>query len=107
MVEALTEARARTLLLVGGVRDEDLVRQHSPLMSPLVWDLGHIAHFEELWLVRNIGPDAEARQFGEEFRVLRGGSWATRPGAIRNTVRNWDYPIRRQIFSGFRCAKDA
>ena len=39
--------------------------------------------------------------------VLRGGSWATRPGAIRTTFRNWDFPIRRQIFSGFRCARDA
>jgi len=45
--------------------------------------------------------------FGSEYKVLRGGSWATRPGAIRNTFRNWDYPIRRQIFSGFRCARDA
>lgn len=44
--------------------------------------------------------------FGDEYRVLRGGSWATRPGAIRTTFRNWDYPIRRQIFSGFRCARD-
>ena len=44
--------------------------------------------------------------FGSEYKVLRGGSWATRPGAIRNTFRNWDYPIRRQIFSGFRCATD-
>jgi iron(II)-dependent oxidoreductase len=45
--------------------------------------------------------------FGSEYKVLRGGSWATRPGAIRNSFRNWDYPIRRQIFSGFRCASDA
>jgi iron(II)-dependent oxidoreductase len=44
--------------------------------------------------------------FGTEYKVLRGGSWATRPGAIRSTFRNWDYPIRRQIFSGFRCARD-
>ncbi|MGE3801397.1 MAG: ergothioneine biosynthesis protein EgtB [Candidatus Kapaibacterium sp.] len=44
--------------------------------------------------------------FGTEYKVLRGGSWATRPGAIRNTFRNWDYPIRRQIFSGFRIASD-
>jgi iron(II)-dependent oxidoreductase len=44
--------------------------------------------------------------FGADYRVLRGGSWATRPHAIRNTFRNWDYPIRRQIFSGFRCAAD-
>jgi iron(II)-dependent oxidoreductase len=45
--------------------------------------------------------------FGSEYKILRGGSWAVRPRAIRNTFRNWDYPIRRQIFSGFRCAKDA
>jgi iron(II)-dependent oxidoreductase len=44
--------------------------------------------------------------FGDEYKVLRGGSFATRSGAIRGTFRNWDYPIRRQIFSGFRCARD-
>jgi gamma-glutamyl hercynylcysteine S-oxide synthase len=44
--------------------------------------------------------------FGPEYKVLRGGSWATHPLAVRGTFRNWDYPIRRQIFSGFRCARD-
>jgi iron(II)-dependent oxidoreductase len=45
--------------------------------------------------------------FGSEHKVLRGGSWATSPLALRSTFRNWDYPIRRQIFAGFRCARDA
>jgi iron(II)-dependent oxidoreductase len=45
--------------------------------------------------------------FGDEYKVLRGGSWATHPTAIRPTFRNWDYPIRRQIFAGFRTARDA
>lgn len=45
--------------------------------------------------------------YGPEYKVLRGGSWATHPLAIRATFRNWDYPIRRQIFAGFRCARDA
>jgi iron(II)-dependent oxidoreductase len=45
--------------------------------------------------------------FGAEYKVLRGGSWATDPLAMRHTFRNWDFPIRRQIFAGFRCAKDA
>jgi iron(II)-dependent oxidoreductase len=45
--------------------------------------------------------------FGTGYRVLRGGSWATDPAACRATFRNWDYPIRRQIFAGFRCARDA
>ncbi|HJQ47958.1 MAG TPA: ergothioneine biosynthesis protein EgtB [Amycolatopsis sp.] len=45
--------------------------------------------------------------FGPEYKVLRGGSFGTDAAAIRGTFRNWDYPIRRQIFSGFRCARDA
>jgi iron(II)-dependent oxidoreductase len=45
--------------------------------------------------------------FGSEYKVLRGGSWATDPLALRTTFRNWDYPIRRQIFAGFRCGRDA
>jgi iron(II)-dependent oxidoreductase len=44
--------------------------------------------------------------WGDEYKVLRGGAWATSPAAMRNTFRNWDYPIRRQIFAGFRCARD-
>jgi iron(II)-dependent oxidoreductase len=43
--------------------------------------------------------------FGPDYKVLRGGSWATDPVAMRSTFRNWDYPIRRQIFAGFRCAR--
>jgi iron(II)-dependent oxidoreductase len=45
--------------------------------------------------------------YGPEYKVLRGGSWATHPAAVRTTFRNWDFPIRRQIFAGFRCARDA
>lgn len=44
--------------------------------------------------------------FGDEYKVLRGGSWATRPHLARGTLRNWDYPVRRQIFSGIRLADD-
>jgi gamma-glutamyl hercynylcysteine S-oxide synthase len=45
--------------------------------------------------------------FGSSYKVLRGGSFAVDPVACRGTFRNWDYPIRRQIFAGFRTARDA
>jgi len=45
--------------------------------------------------------------FGEEYKVLRGASWATHPDVVRASFRNWDLPQRRQIFSGLRCARDA
>ncbi|HVL51013.1 MAG TPA: ergothioneine biosynthesis protein EgtB [Actinomycetota bacterium] len=52
-------------------------------------------------------PEYSEVFYGKDYKVLRGGSWATHPAAVRNTFRNWDHPIRRQIFSGFRCARGA
>src|SRR6185437_2332059 len=54
----LTAARARTLELIEPLSDEQLTRQHSPLMSPIVWDLGHIANYEEQWSIRALDPSA-------------------------------------------------
>ncbi len=73
-------------------------------------------------MVRRLGytrekdhPGFEAfphREYSEVFfddghMVLRGISWAARPSATRNTFRNWDFPVRCQLFVGFRCARDA
>ena len=44
--------------------------------------------------------------FGGDYKVLRGGSWAVAASAIRSSFRNWDHPIRRQIFAGLRLAWD-
>ncbi|MEU6657441.1 ergothioneine biosynthesis protein EgtB [Streptomyces sp. NPDC046821] len=45
--------------------------------------------------------------FGPDHKVLRGGSFAVDAVACRGTFRNWDLPVRRQIFAGFRTARDA
>ncbi|WP_433791001.1 ergothioneine biosynthesis protein EgtB [Actinoplanes sp. CA-252034] len=63
----LERARARTALLTDAVDDDDLTRQHSPLMSPLVWDLAHVGNQEELWLVRDVGGRDPLRQDIDEL----------------------------------------
>ncbi len=57
----LDRTRGRTTTLTDAVDGADLVRQHSPLMSPLVWDLAHVGNQEELWLVRDVGGRAPVR----------------------------------------------
>ena len=52
-------------------------------------------------------PEYSEVFFGDTYKVLRGGSWATHPHVARPTFRNWDLPGRSQIFSGLRCARDA
>ncbi|NJC73812.1 ergothioneine biosynthesis protein EgtB [Planosporangium thailandense] len=63
----LERTRARTALLTDAVDDADLVRQHSPLMSPLVWDLAHVGNQEELWLVRDVGGREPVRRDIDEL----------------------------------------
>ncbi|MFF9275707.1 ergothioneine biosynthesis protein EgtB [Streptomyces griseosporeus] len=60
-VTTLTTARARTTLLTSCVEEPDLTAQHSPLMSPLVWDLAHIGNQEEQWLLRTVGGQEAVR----------------------------------------------
>jgi iron(II)-dependent oxidoreductase len=77
---ALEHARARTEALLEPLSDAQLTRQWSPLQSPLVWDLAHVGHFEELWLLRRAGRtpvfpesddlyDATAHARGERGRL--------------------------------------
>jgi gamma-glutamyl hercynylcysteine S-oxide synthase len=78
-VDALAQVRERTLAVVAHLGDGDLERQIDPLMSPLVWDLGHIAAYEDLWLVHRfageplLAPDLAARYDAFETpRSVRG-----------------------------------
>jgi iron(II)-dependent oxidoreductase len=52
-------------------------------------------------------PEYSEVFFGSSYRVLRGGAWAASREVVRASFRNWDLPVRRQIFAGFRCARDA
>lgn len=61
LVEGLAEARERTLAIVAPIADEALAGVHSRLMSPLAWDLGHIAAFEDLWVVHRWGGEPMLR----------------------------------------------
>lgn len=76
---ALDEAREATIALVAALDEDALRRVHSPIMSPLVWDLGHIAAYEDLWLAhRHAGMEllrpelAELYDAFETPRAIRG-----------------------------------
>ena len=53
---SLERAREHTLAIIEPLTPADVATQHDPLMSPILWDLGHIAAFEALWLLENAAP---------------------------------------------------
>jgi iron(II)-dependent oxidoreductase len=78
-VADLEQVRARTLKLIEHLGADELERLHSPIMSPLAWDLAHIAAYEDLWLAHRhaheplLRPDlAETYDAFETPRALRG-----------------------------------
>src|ERR671931_1027706 len=79
IADALSQTRDRTFALVAHLSDAELERQVDPLMSPLVWDLAHIAAYEDLWLVSRFAgepllhPELAARYDAFETpRAVRG-----------------------------------
>jgi iron(II)-dependent oxidoreductase len=94
MPAALDYARTRTLALVAHLGEEELTATHSPLMSPLVWDLGHIAAYEDLWLAHRLAglellrPGlAAAYDAFETPRVVRGEIETLGPAQAREYMR--------------------
>ncbi|MEV8565235.1 ergothioneine biosynthesis protein EgtB [Streptomyces sp. NPDC051322] len=80
-LKALTGARSRTTALTECVDDRDLTAQHSPLMSPLVWDLAHISNQEEQWLLRAVaGREAIRPEIDSIYDAFE------HPRAIRPTL---------------------
>src|SRR5689334_24337399 len=59
VVEATTlaswtrEARLRTLELYGDLSDRDLAVPYRPGINLPVWELGHVAWFQEYWVLRH------------------------------------------------------
>ena len=79
LVDALAASRERTFAIVAHLDDDQLERQIDPIMSPLVWDLAHIAAYEDLWLVHRFAgepllhPELAARYDAFETpRAVRG-----------------------------------
>src|SRR3954453_21008722 len=79
ILDAMQAVRRRTFDLVGHLSVAELERQVDPIMSPLVWDLAHIAAYEDLWLVHRFAgrpllhPELAARYDAFETpRSVRG-----------------------------------
>ncbi|MGF1479053.1 MAG: SUMF1/EgtB/PvdO family nonheme iron enzyme [Cyanophyceae cyanobacterium] len=75
--------------------------------------LGNVWEWTASWFAAYAGFKSYPYQgysqayFDNQHRALRGGSWATRPWALRASFRNWYHPGVRQILAGFRCARNS
>ncbi len=55
LTRTLVDARSRTLALVTDLTDEQLMGPRLPILNPLLWEIGHVAWFQEKWVLRHRG----------------------------------------------------
>jgi iron(II)-dependent oxidoreductase len=67
LVEALTEVRARTLNLVEDLTDAQLMGPRLQIVNPLRWEIGHVAWFQEFWVLRHLGGRPPILKEGDEL----------------------------------------
>ncbi len=79
LIEALKETRARTLELVSDLSDEQSMGPRLQIVNPLRWEIGHLAWFQEFWVLRHLGSQPPILKHGDELydsaRVAHDTRW--------------------------------
>ena len=76
----LQDARSRTLELVAGLDEEQLMGPHIATVNPLRWEIGHVAYFYEFFILRQMyGHDsllgAKADELYDSIAVTHDTRW--------------------------------
>jgi iron(II)-dependent oxidoreductase len=104
IARGLESARGRTLHLTD-IDEPELTAQHSPLMSPLVWDLAHIGQQEDLWLLRGGNAAAQGllscqiEKLYDAFEHPR-ATRASLPLLSPNEARGFLHDVRGRVLDG-------
>lgn len=83
LIEALKETRARTLELVGDLNEAQLMGPRLQIMNPLRWEIGHLAWFQEFWVLRHLG---------KQPTILKDGDKLYDSARVAHDTR-WDLPL--------------
>ena len=65
--KALLDVRSRTLALVEGLNDEEMMGKVLPTVNPLKWEIAHAAYFHENWVLRHLGGQAAVNEKADEL----------------------------------------
>src|SRR5437899_10744836 len=91
-IESLREARQRTLALVGDLNDEQMMGPRLEIVNPLLWEIGHVAWFQEYWALRHLNGRAPMLEQGDALydsaKVAHETRWDI-PLLSRNEVQDY------------------
>jgi len=65
LAEYVRDARQRTFDVVADLTDEQLIGPRIPIINPLLWEIGHMAWFQEKWVLRGVCGESPMRDDGD------------------------------------------
>ncbi len=79
LIDNLKEARSRTLKLLVDLSDEQLIGSRLAITNPLLWEIGHVAWFQEKWTLRHLWKEHSVREDADRLydsiRVAHDTRW--------------------------------
>jgi len=59
LIADIKDARLRTLALIDGLDQQQIIGPQLDTINPLLWEIGHVAYFYEFWILRHLdGTDS-------------------------------------------------
>lgn len=83
LADMMQSARQRTLELIDGLTQEQLIGPKLPIVNPMLWEIGHVAWFHEQFILR--------REYGAEPMLARGDDLYDSIAIAHD--RRWDLPV--------------
>lgn len=83
LIEALKETRTRTFELVDDLNGQQLIGPRLQIVNPLLWEIGHVAWFQEFWVLRHLGGQPP---------ILKQGDVLYDSARVAHDTR-WDLPL--------------
>src|SRR2546425_3402827 len=109
IAESLREARRRTLALVEDLNDEQMMGPLLGIVNPLLWEIGHVAWFQEYWVLRHLNHRPSILERGDTLydsaKVVHETRWDI-PLLSRMSVQNYMQEVLARVIDRYGAAKE-
>jgi iron(II)-dependent oxidoreductase len=101
LMEWVEDARQRTCELVADLNDSQMMGPHLTIVNPLLWEIGHVAWFQEKWVLRR-SPDyrlarSDADSLYDSAAISHDTRWDLLLPSRQETLRYLDVVRKRVV----------
>jgi iron(II)-dependent oxidoreductase len=101
LARVMREFRARTLALIADLDDRQMIGPRLAIVNPPLWEIGHVAWFQEFWILRHLRKQNPLLESGDHIYnstdVAHDTRWELLLPSRTDTLRYMDEVIDRSI----------